>query len=218
MGGGDAADITARPPTSPPMSNDPPAPVRDAAAADVDPRVARTTRALGQALVELIREGDYRDVTVQQILDRAGVGRATFYAHYRGKEDALQSSYEQLFSALEPMLARPSPVGPRLFPVTEFLHHVADQRALVEGLRRAGRLEEVWTLCAAHAARLIARRLPDWCGTHVAAMPTPLAARMLAGALVESLRWWDDHPQAATPVDVDTAFHGLARGLLRARR
>jgi hypothetical protein len=38
---------------------------------------------------------------------------------------------------------------------------------------------------------------------------------MLAGALVESVRWWQDHPGAATPAEVDAAFHQLARGVVR---
>src|SRR5690606_15510626 len=85
----------------PPMSNNAPAPVRNA---DPDPRVARTTHALGRALIELIQERDYDEITVQHILDRAGVGRATFYAHYRNKDDALHSNYERLFALFEARL------------------------------------------------------------------------------------------------------------------
>jgi hypothetical protein len=40
---------------------------------------------------------------------------------------------------------------------------------------------------------------------------------MLAGALVESVRWWQDHPGAATPAEIDAAFHQLARGVLQRR-
>ena len=46
-----------------------------------DPRVLRSRRALGDALVELLHERRFDDITVQDILDRASVGRATFYAH-----------------------------------------------------------------------------------------------------------------------------------------
>ena len=132
------------------MPNNAPAPVREPA--DVDPRVARSTRALGRALIEVMQERDFDAITVQQILDRAGVGRATFYAHYRNKEDALQSSYEGLFAWLERLLARPSAAGARLFPVAELLAHVGESQGVVDALRRAGRLEDVWSLLAAHAA------------------------------------------------------------------
>lgn len=194
------------------MSNNAPARVRDPA--EVDPRITRTTHALGRALIELIQERDFSDITVQHILDRAGVGRATFYAHYRNKEDALHSSYERLFTALEPMLARPSSIGPRLFPVTEFLDHIGEAQALADALRRAGRLEDFWALFAGHAARIIERRIVSWPGV-TSPIPRPLAARMLAGALMETIRWWQDRPSAVTTAEMDAAFHVLARGVLR---
>jgi AcrR family transcriptional regulator len=181
---------------------------------DVDPRIARSTRALGRALVELIQERDYREVTVQQVLDRAGVGRATFYAHYRNKDDVLHSSYDRLFAALEPLAARPSPTGPRLFPVAEFLGHLGDARTLVEGLRRAGQLEEAWGLFTGYMARIIERQLATRprMGRHIS---RPLVARMLAGALMESVRWWINHPVPPPPAEMDAAFHELARGATR---
>jgi AcrR family transcriptional regulator len=116
---------------------------RDASPRDVDPRVARSTHALGQALIELIQEGDYDSITVQRILDRAGIGRATFYAHYRNKEDVLYSSYERLFSGLERLVERPSAVEQRLFPVSEFLEHLAASRILVNACAPPAS----WTRC-----------------------------------------------------------------------
>src|SRR4051812_1284310 len=95
-----------------------------------DPRVARTTHALGQALIELVQERDFDAITVRDILERAGVGRSAFYAHYRNKEDVLHSSYERLFAGLEPLLDRPSAGADRLFPVTEFLEHIATARGI----------------------------------------------------------------------------------------
>ena len=54
-----------------------------------DRRVARTRRNLRSALLNLIYDQDYDTITVQQILDKADVGRSTFYAHFRNKEDCL---------------------------------------------------------------------------------------------------------------------------------
>ena len=52
-------------------------------------RVERTRSALKQALYELIEEKGYDQVTVEEITERANLGRATFYLHYRDKEDLL---------------------------------------------------------------------------------------------------------------------------------
>ncbi|HET7459180.1 MAG TPA: TetR/AcrR family transcriptional regulator [Gemmatimonadaceae bacterium] len=204
------------------MSNIAPARVRDRAPDETDPRIARTTHALGRALIELIQERDFDDITVQHILDRADVGRATFYAHYRNKEDALHSSYERVFDALEPLLlARPTSSGPRLFPVAEFLDHIADMRPFVDGLRRANRLDDAWDMLCGYAVRIIERRIASGGWPAAAAgstIPGSLAARMLAGALMESIKWWQDHPCAATPAEMDAAFHELARAALRGPR
>ena len=46
-----------------------------------DPRVKRTRDALGGALLSLIGEKPFAEITVQDVLDRANVSRSKFYAH-----------------------------------------------------------------------------------------------------------------------------------------
>ena len=48
----------------------------------LDPRVKRTRTLLEQAFMDLIQEEGFQGVTVQDIAERAGVNRATFYAHF----------------------------------------------------------------------------------------------------------------------------------------
>ena len=67
----------------------------------VDRRAARTRRALHGALISLILRKGYDAITVQEIIDEADVGRATFYAHYRGKEDLLRGGFEELRAELK---------------------------------------------------------------------------------------------------------------------
>ena len=56
--------------------------IRDRTPARPDRRVNRTRRALKDALCDLILEKGYEHVTVGDVLDRADVGRSTFYAHF----------------------------------------------------------------------------------------------------------------------------------------
>jgi AcrR family transcriptional regulator len=56
----------------------------------LDRRSARTKRALRGALTSLLRTKTYDQITVQDILNEADVGRSTFYSHCRGKEDLLR--------------------------------------------------------------------------------------------------------------------------------
>src|SRR5258707_7199093 len=67
----------------------------------MDRRVQKTRQALQNALIELILEKGYEAVVIQDILDRANVGRSTFYAHYQDKEDLLMSRFARLQAAFE---------------------------------------------------------------------------------------------------------------------
>ncbi len=66
-----------------------------------DRRVRRTQQLLQEALVSLILEQGYDSITVQDIIDRANVGRSTFYAHYLDKEDLLLKGIDRLFRGFE---------------------------------------------------------------------------------------------------------------------
>jgi len=54
-----------------------------------DRRTQKTKKYLAAALIELIREKGYDAITIQDIIERANVGRSTFYSHYESKEQLL---------------------------------------------------------------------------------------------------------------------------------
>ena len=59
-----------------------------------DERARRTRDRLGNAFVALIHEKPIENVTVQDVLNRAKVGRSTFYLHFRDKNDLLLGQLE----------------------------------------------------------------------------------------------------------------------------
>src|SRR3954469_22407113 len=65
-----------------------------------DPRVIRTRQMLRDALISLILKTGYDDITIQDITDRAGLRRATFYLHYKDKEELLFAILEETFDEL----------------------------------------------------------------------------------------------------------------------
>jgi AcrR family transcriptional regulator len=67
----------------------------------VDRRVQRTQDLLREALLSLIREKGFDALSVQDIIDRANVGRATFYAHFDNKQDLLLSGFDGLRESLK---------------------------------------------------------------------------------------------------------------------
>ena len=56
-----------------------------------DRRIDRTRNLLADSLIDLVLEKGYEAITVQDIIDRANVGRSTFYAHFENKEQLLFS-------------------------------------------------------------------------------------------------------------------------------
>jgi AcrR family transcriptional regulator len=65
-----------------------------------DRRVRKTRQALRDAMLALILEKGYDAVTIEEITDRADLGRTTFYLHYKDKEDLLLESISELVDDL----------------------------------------------------------------------------------------------------------------------
>jgi AcrR family transcriptional regulator len=181
--------------------------------AGVDTRTLRTTTALAYALIQLIQESDgrFKEITVRQILQRAGVSRTTFYSHFRSKEDVLHSTYEGVFGIHKEQLRQDASANPRLFPVGEFLEHLAGARPVMVAFRKAGLADDMRSQFIGYAADIIECRIRD---LNLSTTVQPrLAARMLAAALIESLDWWFDH-ESISAAEIDTAFHSLARTVI----
>jgi AcrR family transcriptional regulator len=196
------------------MTNKPPAdvpkrePFAGARAQRDDRRVRRTKHALGAALVELMVAEEFDAITVQRVIDKAKVGRTTFYAHFRNTDDLLLSDAERFFTLLVEYFEKPGVAGDRVAPVAELLQHMRDVRSFQRALDRSGRRDVLFDLIAGHLAKLIGRRIalltPD---TRTLSVPIPIASRMYAGALVELVRWSLDRDETHSPAWVDARYH-----------
>lgn len=111
---------------------------RKSGSAAPDRRVQKTRQLLSEALVSLILEKGYEDVSIQDLLDRANVGRSTFYAHYENKEQLLLFGHEHLRN-----LAVKE--GAEQIDFLSFYQHLAERRTLVEKLLSGGKSEELIT-------------------------------------------------------------------------
>jgi len=67
----------------------------------LDRRGQKTRKLLQDALIELVAEKGYESVTIQEILDKANVGRSTFYAHFQDKDQLLHSILDRLDELFE---------------------------------------------------------------------------------------------------------------------
>lgn len=178
-----------------------------------DRRVRRTRDALGDALIALMQEKPFDSITVQDVLDRAGVGRSTFYVHYRDKEDLFMSGADEFFEALSTHLALRQDDSERVALVGEFFAHVAEMHWLVTALTTSGRFHDHMELARGHFARGIEQRLAELPRSR--AIPAEQRAAMAhahAGALLSLLQWWIDHGARASPAQMDDLFHHMVWG------
>ena len=176
----------------------------------IDKRVARTRDRLGDAMIALILEKPFDSITVQEVLDRAGVGRSTFYAHYKDKDDVLISEVDEFFADVATQVTDSGEQSDRVVPAREFLHHLKGARPLLAAFTASGRIHDIWELAQAHFARGIEQRLaslPRAAGL----APAERAARAsaLAGSFLALIRWWLDHDCPETPEAMDALFHRM---------
>lgn len=183
-----------------------------------DRRVRRSQRMLHEALRSLIVEKGYDRVTVQDVIDRADVGRATFYAHFRDKDDLLMSGLEEMRQSLQQQLATfPRTRGDRLgdglgFTRVLFDHaegHRRDYRALV-GSRIGGLIltsvqKELTSLIRAHLDETVARRRVK------PVVPVEIITHYVVSALLSLLTWWLDNDLPYTGEQMAQMFERLTR-------
>jgi len=175
-----------------------------------DRRVQRTRQLLQDALISMMIEKGYAATTVQDIIDRANVGRATFYAHFADKETLLHSRLEDLRSFIrERQLQQPGSLGFSLV----MLEHAHSHFRLWESIASRGG--------GAVVLERIQRMIADLAALDVTALAfkgsapqREVAAQYIAGAFVAVLRWWLDQGAKLPPTEVDAMFRRLVlRGL-----
>jgi AcrR family transcriptional regulator len=179
----------------------------------IDARVRRTRDALGDALVTLMQEKPFDSITVQDVLDRANVGRSTFYSHFTDKDDLLMSDSDEFFEAMAMSLSAHDDKSDRVFPVKEFFRHLIEAKEFVTALKNSGKLTENMELAEGHFARGIEKRLKEIPkGAAILDDERPARAFALAGAMLSLMQWWIDRGMKQPPEDMDKLFHKIVWG------
>jgi AcrR family transcriptional regulator len=174
-----------------------------------DARVVRTHDSLGDALVALMHEKPFDSITVQEVLDRAAVGRSTFYSHFRDKDDLFLSDVEHFFELVSTQLSRCHDASNRVAPVCELFAHIADMRQFYAALVASGKIHDVMELGQGYLARSIEQRLLDLNACSMNDLHRAATARSLAGALFSLLDWWIDHDMQPSAAEMDRLYHQL---------
>ncbi len=180
----------------------------------------RTRQALHQALIQLIGERDYDEISVMEIAGAANVGRSTFYAHFTDKDDLLRSGTVHFRDMLlRDHAARHKTDGPdgHLLSFSRFMtEHLKERKDLYRALKRGRAGSIIMEAFRLYVCELVRADLSARARKTERPFETELAVQFIVGAFMSVLMWWMDRGAKEDPTEIDHAFTALARdGFLR---
>jgi AcrR family transcriptional regulator len=178
-------------------------------------RKHRTREALKASAAALLVEKGYDALTVQDITDRLDLARATFYVHFRDKDEIVWALAQDSFAALAERLQavdEPDAAAWHARKLALVFGYVAEQRALFQVmLGERGHITLIRRLAATMAEIIagdLARTAPQSRESH------PLATQFLAGAMIQTITWWLERGLPESPAALADAFHGFEQRML----
>ncbi len=180
--------------------------------APTDRRVQRTRQLLQESLRVLILEKGYDATTVQDVIDRANVGRATFYAHFQDKEALLLSGFEQLWAHFEQVfVGENAPIGDPWHTSLALFQHAKSHRDLYKAM--AGKRGA--TILQTHLQRkltaLLQPHLKSQMGKRKKSFPSEVLTHYVVVSLIDLLTWWADNDTAYSAEQMHSFFRQLVQ-------
>lgn len=167
----------------------------------MDRRQRKTRRAIYAAFEELLLEQHYRDITVAQIIERADIGRSTFYAHFATKDELLNHLCDELFAHVFDGVQTDAhqhqgPTPPTLEGMlAHLLHHLRDShRGICGKLLAEGEPQFTSRFCKL-LSEFLASQLPDRCSW----VPRDLMSALTVSAFCQAITWWYQHGYETPP-------------------
>lgn len=159
----------------------------------MDRRQRKTRDAIFQAFTALLETKSYSSITVQDIIDRADIGRSTFYAHFDTKDDLLREIcaeiFDHVFSAEVPhekthdFSGEGGAIEQRL---THMLYHLADSRHYIKGILS----RESGDLFMGYFKERLRKVFSEHLKPTVDNVPDSYVLDHMVGGFAETVRWW----------------------------
>jgi AcrR family transcriptional regulator len=190
-----------------------------------DPRVIRTRQMLRDALVALILERGYDGISIQDITERAGLRRATFYLHYGDKEELVLTMLHDMLHDLDCRMD--ALCGGVLTPETERLvqrftfEHARENADLYRALARSQGAQVFIDFTREYVAREIRTRFQAEHPGETPAIPIEIIANYSASVKINMILWWLEQGMTYTPDEMAEmcaalTTHGISGALVTA--
>jgi AcrR family transcriptional regulator len=178
-----------------------------------DRRVRRTRESLHKALISLALEKHYDSITVQEVLDRADVGRSTFYTHFQSMDELLISGTQELRKTLHAALENHRKSAKRHENVIAFSRAMFDH---AYGYRNVYLNTGAWPVVRQQLQDVIEELIRRECKAEITKLktansdvPVDLFVHYLTSAFFAVLIWWMDRRSRLTPSQIDEVFRSL---------
>lgn len=191
----------------------------------IDRRVKRTLQSLRTALLELIKEKDYDDISIEEITERANVGRTTFYLHYKDKEDLLMEEisaimYERAqtlseipFSVWVPVSEEDLKKNMALQPLLLVFEHIKNNSELYYLLLKSTNSSKIVDRIRKVSTDAIVKFVEAKMETDpiplLSEVPIEFFAAFFSGALISIVGWWITEDMRHSPEEVTNMFRSL---------
>ena len=179
----------------------------------MDRRQKKTRNAIFKAFTELLSEKDYSHITVGEIIEKADIGRATFYSHFETKDYLLKELCDELFCHISDAAdknATHSHIFDCSAPDSVFLHlfqhlYKNDNNVLV--LLSCRNNELFFSYFKKSLASLVESRLYIFSDRKKKGLPDSFWINHIQSVFVETLKWWIDNDMSVTPEIITEYFY-----------
>jgi AcrR family transcriptional regulator len=179
-----------------------------------DRRVRRTKKLLKGALIELILEKGYDAITVQDILDRADVGRSTFYAHFDSKDHLLLGNAPYMVLIFDDVREAEGEV--EIIPsFLELFRHIEEQNQLFRAMVGGEGINLVQKTVLTQLRTTLEDRF-NWLAEQgrPLSLPAPILANYIIGGFMSLLVWWLDEGMLYSSEEMNEMFMQMANGVV----
>jgi len=190
-----------------------------------DRRIQRTRLSLRTALMELIKEKDYDALSIEEITERANVGRTTFYLHYKDKEDLLMEEFSTILYERAMVLSeipfsvwlQISDEDPKnsksLQPLLLVFQHIYENSELYYLLLQSSNsskvIERIRKITTDSIVKVVEAKKETDPIPLLAEVPIEFFAAFFSGALISVVSWWISEDMKHTPEEVTKMFRSL---------
>ena len=179
----------------------------------MDRRQRKTREAIFGAFAALLSEKSFEQITVGEIIERADVGRATFYAHFETKDFLLKALCEELFCHIFDAMTHDHQHR-HIFecdaPDSVFVHlfwHLQKNDNHILELLSCQNNELFLRYFKSGLKQLVDSQLPVFADRKDEKLPADFWADHIAATFIETVRWWVDNGMAESPETITEYFY-----------